>query len=78
MIGNVLRYIRKKNNLKQEEISKIVGVARNTVSQYETETIQPTFEIIEKIANECGYKIYFESDDRKERFQSNDLNRKDI
>ncbi len=78
MIGNVLRYIRKKNNLKQEEISKIVGVARNTVSQYETETIQPTFEIIEKIANECGYKIYFESDDGKERFQSNDLNRKDI
>ena len=78
MIGYVLRYIRKKNNLKQEEISKIVGVARNTVSQYETETIQPTFEIIEKIANECGYKIYFESDDGKERFQSNDLNRKDI
>lgn len=53
-------------------------MARNTVSQYETETIQPTFEIIEKIANECGFKIYFESDDGKERFQSKDISRKDI
>ena len=48
MIGNVLRYMRRKNNFKQEQISKITGVARNTVSQYETETIQPTFETIEK------------------------------
>lgn len=78
MIGNVLKYMRKKGNYKQSEISKIVGVARNTVSQYETETIQPTFETIEKIANECGYKIYFESNDGKDRFQSKDINRKDI
>ena len=59
MIGNVLKYVRKKRNFKQQQISEIVGVARNTISQYETETIQPTFDIIEKIANECGYKIYF-------------------
>ena len=78
MIGNVLRYMRRKNNFKQEQISKITGVARNTVSQYETETIQPTFETIEKIANECGYKIYFESNDGKERFQSKDINRKEV
>ena len=78
MIGNVLRYMRRKNNYKQSQIGKIAGVARNTVSQYETETIQPTFEIIEKIANKCGYKIYFESDDGKDRFQSNEINRKDI
>lgn len=55
MIGNVLKYVRKKRNFKQQQISEIVGVARNTISQYETETIQPTFDIIEKIANECGY-----------------------
>ena len=78
MIGNVLRYMRRKKKYKQGQIGKIAGVARNTVSQYETETIQPTFEIIEKIANECGFKIYFESDDGKEKFQSKDINRKDI
>ncbi|CCY46954.1 putative transcriptional regulator with C-terminal CBS domains [Firmicutes bacterium CAG:822] len=78
MIGKVLKYMRKKRNFKQQQISEIVGVARNTISQYETETIQPTFEIIEKIANECGYKIYFESFDGTEKFESKDINRKDI
>lgn len=78
MIGNVLKYMRKKRLYKQSEVSKIAGVARNTISQYETETIQPTFEIIEKIANECGYNIYFESNDGKERFQSKDISRKEI
>lgn len=53
-------------------------VARNTISRYETETIQPTFDIIEKIANECGYKIYFESLDGKDKFESKDISRKDI
>ncbi len=78
MIGKVLKYMRKKRNFKQQQISEIVGVARNTISQYETETIQPTFEIIEKIANECGYKIYFEIFDGTEKFESKDINRKDI
>lgn len=78
MIGKVLKYMRKKRNFKQQQISEIVGVARNTISQYETETIQPTFDIIEKIANECGYKIYFESFDGTEKFESKDINRKDI
>ena len=69
--------MRKKNNFKQQQIGETVGVARNTISQYETETIQPTFDIIEKIANKCGYKIYFVSFDEKEKFESKDVNRKD-
>ena len=77
MIGKVLKYIRKRNNIKQQQISDIVGVVRNTISQYETETIQPTFDVIEKIANECGYKIYFESIDGTDKFESKDINRKD-
>ena len=78
MIGNVLRYMRRKNNYKQSQISKITGVARNTVSQYETETIQPTFEMIERIAHECGYRVFFESFDGKDRFQSKDISRKEV
>lgn len=77
MIGNVLRYMRRKNNFKQEQISKITGVARNTVSQYETETIQPTFETIETLLNKCGVKIYFEMSNG-EKFESKDVMRKDI
>ena len=77
MIGNVLRYMRRKNNFKQEQISKITGVARNTVSQYETETIQPTFETIETLLNKCGVKIYFEMSNG-EKFESKDVMRNDI
>lgn len=77
MIGNVLKYMRKKNNFKQEDIAKAIDVARNTVSQYETETIQPTFDLIEKFAYKCGYKIYFESFDKKDRFESKEVTRKD-
>ena len=47
--------------MRQQQISEAIGVVRNTVSQYETETIQHTFETIEKIANVCGYKIYLEN-----------------
>ena len=64
--------------MRQQQISEAIGVARNTVSQYETETIQPTFETIEKIANECGYKIFFESIDGKDRFESKDISRKEV
>ena len=77
MVVIVLKYMRKRNNIKQQQISDIVGVVRNTISQYETETIQPTFDVIEKIANECGYKIYFESIDGTDKFESKDINRKD-
>ncbi|MDD3392159.1 MAG: hypothetical protein PHE54_01250 [Bacilli bacterium] len=57
------------------DISKLVGYAKNTVSQYETETLNSDFYTIEKIANSCGYKTYFENSE--EKFEIIDLNRKD-
>ncbi len=78
MIGKTLKYMRKKSNMNQNDMSKIINVARNTVSQYETETIQPTFETIEKIAKACGYKIYFENEKVNEKFEVKDIIRKDI
>ena len=59
MIGKILKTMRKSNKLSQEQISKLVGYARNTISQYETGTIEPDFKTIEKIANLCGYEIQF-------------------
>lgn len=76
MIGKALKYMRTRKSFKQEQIAKIIDVARNTVSQYENDAIQPTFDTIEKIANNCGYKIYFISEDDK--FQIKDLKRRDI
>lgn len=76
MIGKILKRMRAQKNLKQTELSKIINIPQNTISQYETETIQPTFEIIEKIANACDYKIEFKSD--KEVLTSENIKRMDI
>ena len=78
MIGKVLKYTRIKNNLKQDNIAKILKVKSNTVSQYETNNRQPTFDIIQKIAKKCGFTIYFVDNTDGEKFTLNDLKRKDI
>ena len=62
MIGKVIKYVRRKKNLSQEDLASLIKMNRTTLGNYETETRQPTFETIEKIANKCGYKIYFENE----------------
>ena len=78
MIGKILKTMRRKNNLSQEQISKLIGYARNTVSQYETETLQPDFATIEKIANEFGYEILFYNKELDETLTTKNINRKEI
>ena len=68
--------MRIKGNLRQSDLSKITNIPQNTISQYETGRIQPTFEIIEKIASKCGYKIEFTSKDDK--VDSKTVERKEI
>lgn len=46
MFGERLRELRKKNKLTQEELGKILGVAKNTVSCWENETIKPTYDTV--------------------------------
>lgn len=66
MIGKILKTMRKEAKITQEEISKNTEFARNTISQYETGEIQPTFETIEKIADICGYDIIFKNRKNKD------------
>ena len=49
MIGRILKTMRKSNKLSQEQVSKLIGYARNTIFQYETGTIEPDFKTIEKL-----------------------------
>lgn len=70
--------MRHKKNLSQKEMAKLINTTQNTLSRYETETTDVNFATIEKIANECGYKIYFENEKNGERFQSHEIRRKDI
>ena len=76
MIGKALKFMRTNKELSQEDMAQIIGIDRTTLTGYETNRRNPTFELIEKIANKCGYKIYF--DNGKEKFQLKDLERKDI
>lgn len=59
MIGKILKTMRKYKGLKQSELSKLTSIPQNTISQYENNIIQPTFETIEKISNSCGFQINF-------------------
>lgn len=76
MIGKAIKYMRKQKKLNQKELGDLIKINRTTIGNYETGARQPTFQTIEEIANQCGYKIFFESKD--EKFQLNDLKRKDI
>ncbi len=76
MIGKALKYMRIKNGWKQEQLAKILEISQQNLSRYENEQRIISFENIEQIANNCGYKIYF--DNGKEKFQIKDLERKDV
>ena len=59
MIGRILRNIRKINKQTQEQIGKKLNLAENTISNYETEYSNPTFDTILNFVNVCDFDIQF-------------------
>lgn len=78
MIGKVIKYMRKENNLKQCDLIKILNIGQSTLSDYENEKISIDFETIEKIADICNYTIYFKNNTTGKQIQAKDLIRKDL
>ncbi len=78
MIGKIIKTMRRKAGLTQEQIGKVCGFARNTISQYETGTLQPDFNTIEKIANECGYRITFINTKLKNELNTQNIDREEV
>lgn len=78
MIGNALKYMRKNKRLKQDVLAKTVGISQQNLSRYENEQRIVSFDMIEKIANKCDYKIYFVNEKNNDKFEVKDLIRKDI
>ncbi len=76
MIGQILKVMRESKQLKQSDVSKITNIPQNTISQYETGKIQPTFEIIEKLANAYDFKIIFKNDNTNEEINTKNIERK--
>ena len=72
MISDILKYLRKSKKLKQSEVASITNIAVSTISGYETNYSQPTFEMIEKIADICGYDVIFR--DRKTEYEVSSKN----
>ena len=72
MISDILKYLRKSKKLKQSEVASTANIAVSTISGYETNYSQPTFEMIEKIADICGYDIIFR--DRKTEYEVSSKN----
>lgn len=50
MIGKRLRLLRVEKELTQEELGKILGVGKTTISQYESETRKPDADMLRRIA----------------------------
>ena len=77
-VGKFIKEIRKKNNLTQKQLAKNLNVAQTTLSGYETKYSNPTFESIEKIANNCNYEIVFRNKITKEEISSSNIDRKEL
>lgn len=78
MIGTALKYMRKQKNYKQDDLAKKVNMSQQNLSRYEKEQRIVSFDIIEKIAEECDYNIFFENKKTGEKFTTKNINRKDI
>ncbi|MDR3216104.1 MAG: helix-turn-helix domain-containing protein [Clostridiaceae bacterium] len=50
-IGEVIKELRTERGLRQTDLAKEIGVAGNTITQYENNTIRPSYEVLVDIAN---------------------------
>ena len=50
-IGTRLRYLRKQDEITQQQLADQLGIAKSTVSMYETGQREPDFEMLEKLAD---------------------------
>lgn len=78
MIGKMLRFMRSSQHFKQSELAKKLNIAQTTLSGYETHYSNPDFEMIERIADLCGFEIIFRNKNTNEDLKLSDIMRKDV
>lgn len=54
VIGNKLRELREQNKLRQDQVARLVGVERPTVSLWENDLRQPSYQTLVRLANLFG------------------------
>lgn len=77
MVGKIIKTMRKMANYSQTELARKCNIAVSTLSGYETGYREPTFEILNTIAIECGFEIQFKSAE-KGILTPNNINRKEL
>lgn len=78
MIGKMLKKMRMDKGLNQVQLANLLSVDQTTLSGWERGYREPTFSSIQKIADICDFKIYFQSNRTNEKIEIKDLDRKDI
>ena len=78
MIGKMLKKMRMEKGLNQVQLANLLSVDQTTLSGWERGYREPTFSSIQKIADICDFKIYFQSNRTNEKIEIKDLDRKDI
>ena len=56
IIRQIIR-LRKESGLSQEELSRLTGISRVKIKQYEGGMVSPSMKNLNKIANACGKKL---------------------
>ena len=51
MLGDNIKYLRKKHKLTQQDVARALGIARSTYTSYENNNRSPDYELLIKIAD---------------------------
>lgn len=78
MIGKMIRLMRNASNLRQVDLAKKLNIAQTTLSGYETHYSNPDFDMIERIAEICGFEIIFRNKETNQDYKTTDIVRKDV
>lgn len=73
MFSDVLRSLRLKAGLSQEELGKKLGLAKSTISMYESGTREPNLEVLEAIADTFNVDMNTLTDSKVSADLSNEL-----
>ena len=75
MIGMIMRNIRKIRGLTQTQVGNKLNLADNTISNYETEYSNPSFDTIKKFADVCDFEIRFIDKKSKKEYTIKELSK---
>lgn len=75
MLFDILKELREENNLTQDEVAEKLSLTRQTISRYETGTIEPPFSTLVKMADIYNCSLDYLGGRTKERYNINLLDK---